>query len=99
MPTVLDMLPGKTHNSQVKVPSKRSFSVIGFFSSKIDKNIWSCWQNFLGRPLSVGANHEGKKWDTFFVQGSDSKLRGQKLVRAPNILTVVNGTAREVVLY
>ncbi len=51
MPTVLDMLPGKTHNNLVKVPSKRSFSVIGFLSSKIDKNIWSCWQNFLDHPL------------------------------------------------
>ena len=33
-------------------------------------------------------NHAGKKWDTFLFRGSDSKLRGQKLVKAPDILTV-----------
>ncbi len=53
MPTVLDMLPGKSHNNLVKVPSKRSFRVIGFLSSKIDKNIWSYWQNFLDHPLQI----------------------------------------------
>ena len=46
----------------------------------------------------LGVKHEGKSGEHFFVWGSYSKLRGQKLVRAPDILAVVNGTAREIVL-
>jgi hypothetical protein len=47
MPTVLDVLPGKTHNNLVKVTSKRSFSVIGFLSSKIDKKVGLAGKIFL----------------------------------------------------
>jgi hypothetical protein len=39
--------------------------------------------------------HEGISGEHFIARGSYSKLRRQKLVRAPDILALVNGTARE----
>ena len=45
--------------------------------------------------------HGEKIENTFLFWGSNSKLRaeGQKIVRTPDILTVMNGTAREIVIW
>ncbi len=50
------------------------------------------------KRIMIGMVHGEKNVKHFLFWGSYSNLRDKKIVRAPDVLTVMNGTAKEIVI-